>query len=199
MARAAAAAEDPIAFRPLSRADFGLLATWLAEPEIARWWNDPFTPEALEREYGPAIDGSDPAELRIASVGDRPLGFIQRYPIAAYPEYVEELEAVLPVPPGALSVDSLIGDARLCGRGLGARMIAEFVADAWDAYPQAGEVIVPVNAGNVASWRALERAGFARIAEGELEPDNPRESRAHVLYAISRPSTAPRTGPRTSR
>ena len=198
MARAPAA-EELLAFRPLSRADFGLLATWLAEPEIARWWNDPSTPEALEREYGAAIDGREPAELRIASIGDHPLGYIQRYPIAAYPEYVEELEAVVPVPPGALSVDYLIGDARRRGRGLGARMIARFVADAWGAYPDAHQVIVPVNAGNVASWRALERAGFARIAEGELEPDNPRESRAHVVYAISRPSTAPRTGPRTSR
>jgi aminoglycoside 6'-N-acetyltransferase len=28
----------------------------------------------------------------------------------------------------------------------------------------------------------LERAGFERVAEGELEPDNPIDSRDHYIY-----------------
>ena len=47
----------------------------------------------------------------------RAIGFIQRYPIAAYAEYVEELSRVCPVPPGALSIDYLIGDPAARGRG----------------------------------------------------------------------------------
>ena len=42
--------------------------------------------------------------------------------------------------------------------------------------------LVPVHADNRASWRALERAGFTRVAEGDLEPDNPQDTRDHVVY-----------------
>ena len=104
--------------------------------------------------------------------------------MAAYSEYLAELRTVCEVPPGAISIDYLIGEPDLRGHGLGAAMIAAFVA-------HAVEVIVPVAAGNVASWRALERAGFARIAEGELEPDNPRDRRDHYVYALSRGRRTP--------
>ena len=43
-----------------------------------------------------------------------------------------------------------------------------------------------MHAENRASWRALESAGFARVAEGELEPDNPADTRAHVVYQLTR-------------
>ena len=46
-------------FRPLERTDFDLLAAWLAEPLVARWWNHETSPEALERDFGPTIDGND--------------------------------------------------------------------------------------------------------------------------------------------
>lgn len=177
----------PIAFAPLGRQDFGRLATWLSEPLVARWWNHDSSPQAVERDFGPSVDGLDATEIFVARLADRPFGLIQRYPIAAYPEYVEELAPVCPVPPGALSVDYLIGEPDLRGRGLGAAMIAALVAESWDRYPQAADVLVPVAAGNRASWRALERAGFERIAEGPLKPDNPRDPPDHVVYAFRRP------------
>jgi aminoglycoside 6'-N-acetyltransferase len=93
------------------------------------------------------------------------------------------------VPRAALSIDYLIGEPKLRGRGLGAAMIAAFVSACWAACPDAGAILVPVATGNLASWRALERAGFDRIAEGELQPDNPRDSRDHYIYAI-RPGPA---------
>ena len=63
-----------------------------------------------------------------------------------------------------------------------------FVAQSWDAYPAARDVVVPVAAGNHASWRALERVGFVRIAEGPLEPDNPIDPPDHVVYRLARPA-----------
>lgn len=173
-------------FRPLRRRDFPLLASWLAEPLVARWWNHETSPEAVERDFGPSVDGLDATEMFLACASDRPFALIQRYVISAYPDYVEELSSVCPVPSGALSVDYLIGDQQMRGRGLGAAMIAALVADSWAGCPQAHDVIVPVSAGNVASWRALEGAGFHRIAEGHLEPDNPCDPRDHYIYRIER-------------
>jgi aminoglycoside 6'-N-acetyltransferase len=179
--------ESPITFRVLRREDFALLKGWLEEPLVARWWNHDSSPQALERDFGPSVDGRDATRIFIADADDRPFGLIQRYPIAAYPEYLAELSSVCPVRPGALSIDYLIGDARRRRRGLGSAMIAAFLSDSWARCAQAGEIIVPVAVDNVASWRALARAGFHRIAEGELTPDNPRDGRAHYVYVASRP------------
>lgn len=182
--------QPAVSFRPLLRVDFGLLADWLAEPLVARWWNHETSPEAVERDFGPSVDRIDDTEMFLSVLDDRAVGLIQRYPIAAYPEYFEELSAVCVVPPGALSVDYLIGEPDVRGQGLGALMIATFVAESWTFYPDAEHVIVPVSCGNRASWRALERAGFRRIAEGELEPDNPRDPRDHYVYQLERDATS---------
>lgn len=196
-----------IVLRILRRDDFGVLGRWLAEPLVRRWWNHEATPEALERDFGASIDGSDATELFLACLSDRPFGLVQRYPIAAYEEYVEELSRLCPVPPGALSIDYLIGEPHLRGRRLGAGMISALLAATWQSCPAANDIIVPVAAGNAASWRALEGAGFARIAEGQMTPDNPVDPPDHYVYAIRRPSRTPsrgapparRAGERTSR
>ena len=177
-----------ITFAPLRRADFPLLSRWLGDPLVARWWNHDPSPEMVEHDFGPSVDGTDPAEMFVAATADGPFGLIQRYVIAEFPEYVEELAAVCDLPPAALSIDYLIGEPAERGRGRGAAMIAEFVATSWPAYPDASAVVVPVSAGNRASWRALERAGFRLIATGELEPDNPIDSRDHVVYRLDRPA-----------
>jgi aminoglycoside 6'-N-acetyltransferase len=170
-----------VTFRALARSDFELLARWLAEPLVARWWNHETSASAVERDFGPAVDGRDPAEMFLAVLDERPFGLIQRYELAAFPEYRRELDRLWPVPAGAISIDYLIGEADLRGRGLGAAMIAAFVAETRRDRREAVEVLVPVAVGNRASWRALERAGFERVATGELEPDNPRDPRDHHL------------------
>jgi aminoglycoside 6'-N-acetyltransferase len=182
-------AAEPISFRPLRRDDFARLARWLSEPRVARWWNHDVSPEAIERDFGTSVDGGDATEMFVVQLDGEDVGLIQRYPIAAYPEYVQELSLVCPVPQGALSIDYLIGDPAARGRGLGAAMIGAFVAKSWAAHPAARDVVVPVAAGNPASWRALERAGFTRIAEGPLEPDHPVDPPDHVVYRLARPAT----------
>ena len=176
-----------VTFRPLVRADLPLLARWLAEPLVARWWAHDPSPAAVEADFGPVLDGADPTEIELACAEDRPFGLLQRYTFADNPEYGEELAPVFPVPDGALSIDYLIGEPSMRGRRLGARTIAAFVGEGWARYPAARDVVVPVAAGNVASWRALERAGFTRVAEGPLTPDNPVDPPDHVVYRIGRP------------
>ena len=187
----------PVVLRRLRRDDLPLVGRWLREPRVARWWAEDPSPAAVEARYGPSIDGTDATEVFVASTdlgrGPREFGLVQRYRLADEPAYAAELSAVLPVPAGAISIDYLVGEPDLQGRGLGPAMIAAVVTDAWERWPEAGEVLVPVAAGNRASWRALEVAGFERVAEGELEPDNPVDPPDHVVYRLLRP---PRTDAR---
>ena len=65
-------------------------------------------------------------------------------------------------------------------------MIREFTELCFSDCPAASAIIVPVIAGNPASWRALETAGYERIAEGRIPPDNPIDDGWHVVYRRDR-------------
>lgn len=184
-----APARPAIVFRPLARTDFPLLTRWLADPAVHRWWFHETEPEAIERDFAPTVDGDDPSQDWIALADDVPLGLVQFGRYADFPEYEEELQALLPVPPGAASIDYLVGDARHRGVGLGTAMIAAFVARVWAAEPDVTTLLVPVMEANRPSWRALERAGFRRVARGPLEPDNPVDAGdpTHVVLRLDRP------------
>jgi aminoglycoside 6'-N-acetyltransferase len=178
-----------VELHPLRRADFPLLARWLAEPLVARWWAHETTPEAVERDFGPAVDGAEPTLMYLGWADGQPIGLVQVYPIASYPEYVAEFAGVCAVPPGALSIDYLVGEPSARGRGLGAGLIAAGVARGFADHPDAHDVLVPVAAANVASWRALRRAGALWYAEGEMTPDNPVDPREHVVHRFVRMQT----------
>ncbi|HEV7869828.1 MAG TPA: GNAT family N-acetyltransferase [Modestobacter sp.] len=175
-----------VELRPLRRADLPLLCRWLAEPLVARWWHDDAAPEAVEAQYGPSVDGVDPTAVYLGMHDGQPFGLVQVYAFADEPEFLAELSAVCPVPPGALSIDYLIGEPSARGRGLGAALIAAAVARGFADHPQAEDVLVPVARGNEASWRALRRAGATWYAEGELTPDNPIDPRDHVVHRFVR-------------
>ena len=178
---------ERIAFRRVTRRDFPLLARWLAEPHVARWWNHEVTPQAVERDFGQSVDGAEPSEDHLVLLDGRAVGLIQCCRYADYPEYLDELSSVVEVPEGAVSIDYLLGDPSLIGRGIGAAMVCAFVERTWDADADARCVVVPVAAANEASWRTLLSIGFHEVAEGELEPDNPIDDRRHKVFRLDRP------------
>ena len=180
--------EEELTWRPLAAHDLPMLAEWLAEPGVARWWHHEFSPAAVERDFGPGVRGEEPGEDLVVLVDGRPVGLLQRARIADYPEDLEEFSALVDVPPGAVEIDYLIADPARRGRGLGTRLIALAVARTWADHPDAAAVLVSVAAGNVASWRALEKAGLQRVAEGDMVPENPVDDPLHYVYRADRPS-----------
>lgn len=176
-----------VLLRPLSRADLPLLARWLADPVVARWWSE-HPPHRVEEDFGRELDSGATDHLVVEADGED-VGMLQRYPIAAYPEYVDEFAAAgVEVPAGAWSIDYLLGEPSARGRGLGVAMAARSVEGIWADDPAATCVIVPVNVENGASWGALLGAGFRRLpGEYLFEPDNPGDSHVHVVCRIDRP------------
>ncbi|GHH45329.1 aminoglycoside 6'-N-acetyltransferase [Streptomyces candidus] len=177
-------------WRRLAERDFPLLMSWLRQPHVARWWNHETSLATVSRDFGPAARGEEPSEDLLVHLDDSPVGLVQRCRLSDYPEYLAELATLAEVPPGAMTLDYLIGEPHHIGRGLGTRMIQSVVRATWTDHPDAPCVLVPVSAANQASWRVLEKAGLRRVAEGDLEPDNPVDDRAHYLYRIDRPGAA---------
>ena len=176
-----------ICWRPVETTDFPLLATWLARPHVQRWWNHDTSPDAVERDFGPAARGEEPSEDLLALLDDRPFGLVQRCRLADYPDYLRELRAVVDVPDTAMTLDYLIGEPKDTGRSLGTRMLASIVQHTWRDHPDVSAIVVPVVCGNHASWRALEKAGATRVATGDLTLDNPADDPAHHVYRFDRP------------
>ncbi|MFF8385925.1 GNAT family N-acetyltransferase [Streptomyces kanasensis] len=187
-----------ITWRRLTEQDFPLLRSWLEQPHVARWWNHETSVEAVSRDFGPAARGEEPSEDLLAHLDGRPIGLVQRCRLSDYPAYWAEIATLVEPPAGAVTIDYLIGEPRDVGRGLGPRMIRSAVRAIWEDHPDAPCVLVPVSVANRASWRALEKAGLRRVAEGDLEPDNPVDDRAHYLYRVDRPAEPEPTaaGPR---
>ena len=173
-------------FRRTTRADFPLLARWLGTPHVARFWNHETTPEAIERDFGGSVDGTEPSDDFIVEDAGVPVGFIQRSRICDYADEHIELIALADAPQDALTIDYFIGEGAATGRGVGTRMIREFTDLCFADCPAASAIIVPVIAGNPASWKALAAAGYERIAEGHIPPDNPIDDGWHVVYRRDR-------------
>jgi aminoglycoside 6'-N-acetyltransferase len=177
-----------MSWRHVTEDDFGLLGRWLAEPHVARWWHHETSPEAVARDFGPSLRREEPNEDLLAYLDGAPLGLVQRSFLHDYPEYLDDLAPLTAVPPRAMTLDYLIGDLSNVGRGLGPAMIRSALDEIWSGFADAECVIVAVHADNVPSWRALEKAGLARVAAGEIEPDNPIDDRRHYVYRVDRPA-----------
>jgi aminoglycoside 6'-N-acetyltransferase len=169
----------------MAHTDFLLLLHWLRQPHVRAWWRDePSDLAAVESKYGPCIDGDDPAELFVIAEAGRPVGMIQRYLIADEPEWFPVFDDITDVS-AAAGIDYLIGEPDAVGRGLGTAVIAEFAAMVF-AWRPVDSIVVTVQQANVASWRVLEKAGFARIWAGELDSPDPSDEGPEYAYRLDR-------------
>lgn len=155
-----------ITFRRLVDDDLPLLHRWLNEPGVVRWWEgDDVSMEGVTRDYG--SQSTEPTEYWIALLDGREVGWIQCYAIADYPDEVEVQQwQGLGVDETCAGIDYLIADPASRHRGLGSAMIRAFVRDiVFGQHPGWTQVGASPVAANIASWRALEKAGFRLAGE----------------------------------
>jgi aminoglycoside 6'-N-acetyltransferase len=173
---------DPT-FRPMVRGDLPRLAGWLATEHVARWWIEPSDEDSVAAAYGPDLDGAAGSGLYILMVDGRPAGLFQCYRLTEEPEWA----AAVGDHSGA-GIDYLIGEVDLVGRGLAGPAIAAFSELVFDRYPEVPALVAAPQQANVASWRALERAGFRRTWAGQLDSDDPGDAGPAYLYRLDRPA-----------
>jgi RimJ/RimL family protein N-acetyltransferase len=146
-----------IAFRALTRADYPLLQRWLSLPHIDRFWNQRLDRAGLEAKYGPRIDGSVPTPVWVIELDGQPVGWIQWYRWSEYSGHAAQISAG----PGTAGVDLAIGEQELIGRGLGPRVIAEFLQKQVFVERDICGVVTDIDANNTRSLRAFVKVGFS--------------------------------------
>ena len=159
--------------------DLPLLHDWLQRPHVARWYRDHGLYEQVVAHYLPAIEGRDPTHHYIAELDGAPIGMLQTYVVADYPDYAE----LVGVTDGTTAgVDLLVGEEELTGRGLGTEMLRRFVAEVVLAPPETTAVVADPDAANAASVRAFEKAGFRVVRTF----DDPSDGQLHALVRLDR-------------
>jgi len=174
-----------VALRPMRWDDLPLLDAWLRQPHVMKWWRaEPADLAAVEAEYGACITGNDPTELFVITEGSRPIGMIQCYLYADEPEWLAVFDGIVEVTDAA-GIDYLIGEPDAVGRGLGTATIAAMVPMVFGSR-RVGSIVVNVDQANPASWRVLEKAGFTRVWEGEIDSPDPSDHGPQFVYLLTR-------------
>jgi RimJ/RimL family protein N-acetyltransferase len=151
-----AATCDRVTFRSLGRPDLRLLADWLREPHVARWWRQPFDLRTVEAKYGPYIDGVEPTHLLLIEFDEMPIGLIQWYRWADYSEHADKIGASR----RSAGVDLLIGRPDMIGLGIGPAAIWKLVTELIFLDPGIDAVVSDPEEANARSLRAFAKAGF---------------------------------------
>jgi aminoglycoside 6'-N-acetyltransferase len=148
---------DRYEFAPVTRDDLPLMASWLSQPHVTRWFGDA---EARLRWITDVLDDAA-VEAFLVRHEDRPIGYIQIYdPVA------EKNHPYADQPAGTYGIDQFIGKAELIGRGHGPRFIDIFVRNRFAAGVR--RVVTDPDTGNAVAIRAYRKAGFAPVEERTL-------------------------------
>ena len=152
-----------ITFRPLADDDLPMLHGWLNEPGVVAWWEgDDVSWDAVVEDYG--TPSTDSREQWIAEADGEPVGWIQCYAVEDEPDETVAWLEFRVGPPHSAGIDYLVGDPSGRGRGAGSAMITAFVDDVVFArHPDWTRACAGPFEANVASWRALEKAGFRHV------------------------------------
>jgi len=155
-------ATGDITFRPLAEADLPMLHDWLNRPHMRPFFQrSPINLAEVLAKYGPRIRHEKPTLCHLALKEGRPVGYLQCYRIADWPDYAREIDGW-----DAIGIDGAIADPKLINRGFGRVVIASYLRDvAFPAFPDLKRCVVCYDEANVASGKALEAAGFRHVRD----------------------------------
>src|SRR5258708_5300557 len=153
--------ECAIAFRPVLPEDVPLIFMWYQEPHVIEWYSfdEPKTLEATAAKFADIFSGKDPVSAFLMLTDGAPIGYIQAYQIGDHDEYAKALQ----VHPNAVGVDLFIGEPDYVHRGLGSRILKQFVRQIVFEEMSAEYCVIGPETGNKIAIRAYEKAGFEYI------------------------------------
>jgi aminoglycoside 6'-N-acetyltransferase len=134
----------------------------LEAPHVKAWWDQEisYDLDLISKKYGRYVKGykggvDKPISAYIIEADRQPVGYIQIYNAYDFPRAKPLLD--LPTSLGAL--DFFIGEADCLGKGIGAKVLKEFLAD----FTGFTHVLVDPYVKNISAIKTYEKAGFKKI------------------------------------
>lgn len=159
-------------FRAVTGEDLPMIARWLEEPHIAKWWGDPATSLAEIEEAMEDVA----TEPLIVEMDGEPIAYLQ-----SYDPHLEDGHPYQDQPTGTLGLDISIGRPDLLGQGHGSAIIRQFAEELFAE--GAPRIVIDPDPANTRAIRAYEKAGFRAFDTRTsqygpalmmaLEPDEP--------------------------
>jgi RimJ/RimL family protein N-acetyltransferase len=144
---------------------------WLSRPHVAKWYaNAPTSFAEMVAKYAPRTEPGSVVQAFVVNVDRADCGYVQTYPLREFADYAGGLECS----EGAAGIDVFIADSWRLNRGLGSRVVRQFVDEIVFGANGATECLADPNEGNFASIRAFEKAGFSRWKVVHTEGAEPR-------------------------
>ena len=134
---------------------------------------------SIEAKYCPRIAGDEPTYVFVIEYERVPIGWVQWYSWADYPDHARQIQAE----PCSAGIDLAIGCVDRIGIGLGPLIIRGFLSGVVFSSPSVCAVVADPEEANVRSVRAFDKAGFKAIDTIRLVC----ESRNRRIVRIERP------------
>lgn len=175
---------EQVAFRTLLDDDLVPMKRWLEDPDVSPWYQAEESTEtdALRREFGDMIAGTDATRGFIIQVDGRSVGFIQCLVIDDEPDYARQLQ----VDPGAVGIDLFIGDPAARNRGLGTAVIRGFLEQVVFGELGAEVAIIGPAPDNTRAIRAYEKVGFTWLKTVYVVDESPANTGDEYVMRLTR-------------
>lgn len=155
-----------LSFTPLEEQHFPLLCKWLQTPHVKKWWDShiSWNMEKVQEKYDSYTQGFK-MENKVRKAiypyiilcDETPIGYIQFYD--AY-DFVREVP-LKNLPPSLAALDFYIGEESYLGKGLGAKILLQFIKQYLKKKFQ--YVFVDPDINNYAAIKTYENAGFCKV------------------------------------
>ena len=147
-----------IEFLRLQEPHIELLRVWLKEPHVAEFWQETENEEECRQKFLYKLPERGVSPF-IISVDSQLIGYIQYYEAPKvgggwWPDAIA----------GTFGIDQFIGDKSMIGKGLGTRVIKQFVENLF-AESNVIEIITDPEPNNKRAIRAYENVGFKSLGE----------------------------------
>ncbi len=159
-----------VAFVLLEESHIPLMERWLNSGEAFRWYGGRLrTEEELRRKYLVEKPRTG-THCFIIEYGGRPIGYLQYFRIADYPDYY----SLLCAEPHDYCLDLFIGRDDCIGRGIGTQVVRAALDRLIFTRPDAGRCLLGPSPENKRAIRCYEKCGFRHMRtvtsdSGEVE------------------------------
>lgn len=173
---------EPIRFEPMTESDLPHIIRWFDSPFVQQWYSygEPATEQELIEHYLPRTRPESLTRAFLIYYGNTPIGYIQTYRVADYPDYARYVA----VDEDVAGLDLFIGEAGYIHRGLGGAILREFLRDVVFATMDIRACVVGPDPANRAAIRAYEKAGFRYVKTIQV----PNEPNPEYLMSMDRSS-----------